>query len=557
MRYEGGEDRSVGDASLAALNHEAYARRHEAGDEPDALARRAFAAAAEAGDDYHRALAMRTLACRSYQSGKSDGFEGALEALTVLEAHDDPLALATTHNVIACYHFLWGQYDLLFERLKTTFDLAVAAGDRRTQALAITNMAVAAEKVGDLPEAVQQYERALELWTELEDETWIFVAEGFMGHVHQLAGEPDRGLPLLERAYEGLAARESEGRRTTEMAAHLAACLAALGRFEEAERLAERATEWCERGEHALIVASVHLTLGEVRAQRGDDEGALSALLVAREMANVHDSTDGMRETLKLLAETARRLGRPEEALGYLLEYVDARETLFSAQAEQRTRTMQVLHRVEMTQKEANLARQQNEELQALNKRLVATLGEKDALHAELMRHAVTDELTGVSNRRHVIEFGRREFERHRRLDAPLSIVMLDVDHFKRVNDRFGHAAGDEVLRLVARTCGEGVRAIDAFGRWGGEEFCIVLPGARAETARRIAERIRETVEELPFGDILAGGSVTVSLGLAEVGPLHRSLDDLLSDADQALYAAKRAGRNRVLLAPERVATAA
>ncbi|MER3495846.1 MAG: GGDEF domain-containing protein, partial [Armatimonadota bacterium] len=134
-----------------------------------------------------------------------------------------------------------------------------------------------------------------------------------------------------------------------------------------------------------------------------------------------------------------------------------------------------------MTQKEALLAQQQNEELQALNRRLVATLAEKDALHAELSRNAVTDELTGVSNRRQVMEFGRREFERHRRLEAPLTVIMLDVDQFKGINDRFGHAAGDEVLRLVARTCAEGVRSIDAFGRWGGEEFCIILPGARLD----------------------------------------------------------------------------
>jgi len=132
------------------------------------------------------------------------------------------------------------------------------------------------------------------------------------------------------------------------------------------------------------------------------------------------------------------------------------------------------------------------------------------------------------------------------RYDRPLSIVMLDIDHFKRINDRYGHAVGDSVLRQVAKVVETQIRSADALYRWGGEEFCVLSPETMLEGARESAERIRIAVAGADFGAV---AEVTVSLGVAQwqAGELA---DALLRRVDGAMYAAKQAGRNRVELAP-------
>ena len=163
---------------------------------------------------------------------------------------------------------------------------------------------------------------------------------------------------------------------------------------------------------------------------------------------------------------------------------------------------------------------------------------------------ARSDPLTGVTNRRHFFELAEAEVARATRYGRPLAVLMLDVDHFKAINDRHGHLDGDRVLKLVAAECQLGLRGTDVFARYGGEEFVALLPETDRESALATAERIRQVVEaaalDTPGGPL----RVTVSLGLA-----HRpaaggaTLDQLIHQADEALYASKAAGRNRVTVA--------
>ena len=157
-------------------------------------------------------------------------------------------------------------------------------------------------------------------------------------------------------------------------------------------------------------------------------------------------------------------------------------------------------------------------------------------------RLAVTDALTGLANRRGIDQHMRREVARVNRHGYRLSFVLLDVDHFKNVNDRFGHGAGDEVLRRVADAIGRTLRASDMAARWGGEEFLVVLTDTGLEGAHMCAERIRTAVEMLNLSRI---GTVTISGGAAELAP-GEDLSITLLRADEMLYKAKAAGRNTV-----------
>jgi diguanylate cyclase (GGDEF)-like protein len=178
------------------------------------------------------------------------------------------------------------------------------------------------------------------------------------------------------------------------------------------------------------------------------------------------------------------------------------------------------------------------------------TLRRQNARLAEL---ATIDDLTGVKNRRRF----REDFDLHASLAArqhlPLSLAMLDVDHFKTYNDTFGHPAGDEVLRAVASTLRESVREHDVVARYGGEEFVILLPATDAAAAVQVAERLRRAIER----KYEAPRAVTASFGVATAAAGAGGLERLLEQADQALYRAKRSGRNCVRHYPESVPASA
>lgn len=165
----------------------------------------------------------------------------------------------------------------------------------------------------------------------------------------------------------------------------------------------------------------------------------------------------------------------------------------------------------------------------------------------ELRRLAVSDPLTGLANRRQFHELGTAELSRTRRHGRALSLLMVDVDHFKAINDRYGHAVGDETLKLMAAVCKTLLRDCDLFARLGGEEFAAILPETDLAAALMVAERLRMGVAQLVVPTNSQAFSFTISVGVAQAYPEDHTLHELVHRADQALYAAKAAGRNRVI----------
>ncbi len=167
--------------------------------------------------------------------------------------------------------------------------------------------------------------------------------------------------------------------------------------------------------------------------------------------------------------------------------------------------------------------------------------------HEEIYRMTIMDGLTQIYNKRHLVEALDREVTRARRHTRDLSVLMFDIDHFKSINDRYGHLAGDHVLRELARVISERIRRDEVFARYGGEEFALVLPETSLEGARQLAETLRMRIEAHDFvfqGERIA---VTMSMGGAALAPKMTGAE-LIAAADQKLYEAKRGGRNRVCL---------
>ena len=168
-----------------------------------------------------------------------------------------------------------------------------------------------------------------------------------------------------------------------------------------------------------------------------------------------------------------------------------------------------------------------------------------------LVRLAEHDDLTNLPNRRRTIEVASRAFERAQREGLPVTIGVLDLDHFKRINDRYGHAVGDFVLQEFARVSRGLIRDSDVLGRWGGEEFLIVLPDTTLDVALGIVERIREAALGIKGGALAEDLRVSVSAGLATNEGQSASLDETVARADVALYEAKNGGRDLVCIAQE------
>ena len=177
---------------------------------------------------------------------------------------------------------------------------------------------------------------------------------------------------------------------------------------------------------------------------------------------------------------------------------------------------------------------------------LAATAIAKTRLYERTQVLAITDDLTGLYNRRGFNELGQREFERARRFDRALVTIMFDIDNFKNVNDTYGHAVGNQVLTLLAELCRGELREVDLLGRYGGEEFVVLLPETNIDGGHQAAERLRRAVAKSVHTLDQGQMKITISLGVAVLAGSDESLAETIDRADQALYVAKRTGRNRV-----------
>ncbi|CAN5400010.1 hypothetical protein BH11PSE11_BH11PSE11_14510 [soil metagenome] len=185
--------------------------------------------------------------------------------------------------------------------------------------------------------------------------------------------------------------------------------------------------------------------------------------------------------------------------------------------------------------------------VETLEQKVNERTNELSKANLELQIMASTDMLTNVNNRRSLFELGNKQLQIAHRYKRPLTLIILDVDHFKTINDTLGHTAGDQVLKNIASACKSLLRTTDIFGRYGGEEFIAVCPETDLENAMKLGERLRVVVESMIMPELIGLPTVTVSLGVASIAEADTDITKTIHRADQAMYLAKRQGRNRVI----------
>ncbi len=430
-----------------------------------------------------------------------------------------------------------GRYQDGFEALHAAQRSFETLGMKPRAARALNYLAVIHEELGDYHRAFEVYREALECAVADGDDDMQGRVLANHGEALVNWGAPEQGLPVLARAVEVLRAVGAHW--------HYGWCLLAIGRIHHSRGDDEKALEFhqaalqaVELGHSLRARVEVYAGLGELHSQRGQHVEGKRWLDKALMLATSLGIRREIFKTHKALSEAHKRAGEFELALEHHEQFHEVRAGVFDELARERVATLKAEFELQCVLETRERERATTAELHAKYEQL--------ELRAETLSNlSVRDGLTGLFNRRHFEEALGLELQRARTFGQPLCLALLDVDHFKRINDTFSHVVGDAVLRTIAQVLQKELRASDVAARYGGEEFVLILPHTGLDGARIAAEKVRVAIATNPWGHLTPGREVTVSLGLAEWKAGESSLD-FVRRADQALYAAKTSGRNRV-----------
>jgi len=439
---------------------------------------------------------------QAYAGLYSDALVNLRAALSVFEEHGDQVMIANSLNSIGHTYVLLDEFDKALPYLIKSVAIARETGNKKSLATALDSLCHAYLGLADLDQALS---------CGLESVAVARASEALLREAEHLLG-----VGLVYRARGELAEAETCFQQSLALARKYG--------FRLAESLALR-------------------TLGATRRHQGRLPEALSLLQEALAILQEIGAKQRAYECLEDLAAICKQAGDFEAALNYYEQFHLAKDAIFNDQADFRLKSLEIAYEVEQTKKEKEIYNLRNVALQReIDERIKAQSA------AELL--AITDPLTGLFNRRHLLYLAERELAQAIRYKRPLSFVIFDIDFFKRVNDNYGHAAGDKVLTVVSSHVRSGLRESDVVGRYGGEEFVILLPQTSLQAAREMAERVRKIVASVRVPVENDEISVTISAGISGLRAPGKNdrLDQLLDWADRALYEAKEAGRNNTVV---------
>ena len=446
-----------------------------------------------------------------------------------------------------------GDYAQALEHQLRALAIDERNGDDASRALTLRTIGIVHSKAGDPQRGLEFYTQSLALTRACGHDAASARTLNNIGINHKNLGNHVEALSALE---EALALFRRTDSRAGEAAVlnNMGLTLERLERLDDAENCQRASIEIARQVGYTIAEARALKALGDLLIQRDRMPEARDALDQALAVAERINARPELALVHRALSDLHKRSGQPGEALAHFERYHQLEREVFNESSDRKLKSLQIAYQTEQAKREAEIHRlrhvelvRANDELQKLNDTLINADATKTQLLAKLERLSQEDSLTGLANRRHFDAHLAEMFARARRDATPLAVALADLDFFKQINDRCGHATGDEVLRVVARIMREHGRANDLAARYGGEEFAFVFPCTDAAGAAVVCEKIRAAVEGYAWAALHPHLLVTISIGICDRTDVI-SHEKMLALADDRLYQAKYGGKNQVRL---------
>jgi diguanylate cyclase (GGDEF)-like protein len=450
----------------------------------------------------------------------SDALEAYTRALALIEETGDQ---TQTYKILLNTGSVQGQLTNYAEALETQFralDIAHTLKDSRREAETLNDIGYTYIVLEQYTKALTYLNKGLEILQKSEHKDLLSYTLDSLCNACQNVGEYDKALEYGKRALK-LSKQIGNKSCQAEHLISLGKAYLKMGNAAEAMRQFQAALEIANQDDYAPAVSLAHHHIG----------------LLLTELQQFKQSQEHLEAAL---SEMYKLSGDYKLALMHHEQYHQIKEGVFDTESRNQIHSIEIIHQLEAARKDAEIYRLRNVELiEEIKRRKQAEEG--------LKRVAILDPLTSLYNRRYFIAQAKNEITRSIRYPHPIALFMLDIDHFKRVNDKYGHLIGDEVLIEIANRIRRSVRKADIPGRYGGEEFVVLLPETGLEEARQAAERLSESITTKPTNTSKLTVLVTVSIGVACMYKGESlTVNELIERADLALYHAKQKGRNRV-----------
>jgi len=514
-----------------------------------------------------RALNCIGLNC-SYLGNYAGALENYKESLRVSEAGNDKPSISNTLNNLGIVYNYLGSYELALEYFFRTLKIKQEIGDTFAEARVLNNLGEIHLNMKNFAQALPFLKESLAIKRRNNnDQVGEATTLHNMGTLYRLTDNTQVALDYYQQA---LTINTKLGNKNG-----MAEAIFGLGELFSSRKDYRRALDYYKKslaireeiGEQ-LGVASCLNKIGLTLISLGDYSHALRSLERAKEIAESISAKPELQNSLQFLAELYAAQGHHFQAIQFFKDYVEIKDQIYNEDRAHKMANLNIVYETQQKEKAIEIQRLKIERQRSLQYffivglllvlvvmffiysryRLKAKINDQlGELNRKLDLLSRLDPLTGLSNRRDFMEklsYEHARFQRYRRV---FSIILVDIDDFKKINDHFGHDCGDMILKFVAEQIKGCARATDVPARWGGEEFILLLPETEGSGGVVLAERIRGRVAQGGISYKRESAQVTLTMGVSTYQE-DRSVEEVISQADQALYKGKSAGKNQVVL---------
>jgi len=482
------------------------------------------------------------LDCGDFQLALSQ----SLEALSIYTDLKDSVRQTKALCNLGAIYLSLNEYNKSMSTLLKALEIARHLDDGIPLGEILMTMGMVYLFTGDSSQAILEFKRSLQIFSTGNQSKLLAYVYCNMAAAYKSEGEFDIFKQYLDRC-EKLASQLGSDLLTIDILRQKGQYELQMGDLDKAHEYFQSSLELAElHGYQADEVAS-SLWMSDVYFQWGKLDESSALLETALNKSKKNRFIQGSLHAHQKLAQIFEQLKDYQQAYDHLKAYLDLEQKLNAEKNELKYKSLETVYRTQSLQTEARIIQNKNDQLE---KEITERRWAEEALRQseeKYRRLANLDPLTGLNNRRYFYTLALNEFKRIKRYFHPLTVMMVDIDHFKKINDQLGHLAGDQILKMVARQLETFLREVDILGRFGGEEFVVLMPETTMEQSISVANRLLRLFTDARFEVHEKIVQVTVSIGIA---PYEEGvpIDRLVDRADKAMHLAKKGGRNRIAI---------